>query len=118
SVPWLLPCSTCLGAAGLAFLRPRINKRDHLPPGGRRIDFALGRGIETRVGSVASVHLVELRGARVGMPGVAVDLSNRNDRAEVDAEAATPAAGREEEVRRRLVPVGGRAAIVDRRQSG
>src|SRR5207247_4492991 len=105
-------------AAGLAFAGAGVDEGDEFPADGRGIDLAAGGGIEARIGAVASVDLVQLVGARVGVPRVAVDLGDGEGGAEVVAEAAAPGAGGEEEIGRRLVPIARHATVGDRREAG
>src|ERR1700682_3820622 len=90
-------------AAGVAFPGTCINEGEALPTAGGGVGLRVGGGIEVRGCAVAGVHVIELRRAGVGMPRVGVDLGDVDGRAEVDAEAAAPGVGLEEQVRARLV---------------
>src|SRR5258706_3397058 len=89
--------------AGVAAFRPRVDEGEELPAAGRWIGPGRRGGVEVRGRTVAGVDVVELRSARIGVPGVGVDGGDVNRRVEVEAEATAPGVGVEEEIRARLV---------------
>src|SRR5712692_10214387 len=72
-------------SSAFALFWSRVHCRDQFPSAGRRVNVALGLGVEPGVRAVAAVENVDLRAACVGMPGISVDLSDFCNAAEIHA---------------------------------
>ncbi len=61
-------------SSSFALFWSRVHCRDQFPPAGRRVNVALGLGVEPGVAAVTGIENVDLRAARIRMPGIGVDL--------------------------------------------